>query len=1391
MLFVMFSVFNVQSQEAITTVYGDGHESGTSDTFYSSSTASVKKYNDSNNLLGFVSNGVTYSTGVNDVTLTSNGVSYTPVNFEALPIPADITVFNNSLIGIGYNWGGVNQTNIATDHIKTNFNPIVPSFFMRDGTSGLELGTNFFNIPTQSVEYNAVVINPAVSINDETPDIISTQTGAPSGSDSFRFVDSDGDIVGNEVIVTYGGVSRVGIATWTIYRVNPTTGLVNSLFGANTDRDLRMVSFKLSDFGVTVANYSEIEKFRHTLSGSTDIAFTAYNSGAIGINLPDAELEVSGSEITADNYCAPTTATFKTTVTNNSTNDAIDFIVKFNTPEGITFSSNSSVFSSGSGSASYNLVEEEWNISGLDAGENVQLTLNSTASGTTFPLSFTPTASLEYQSDSNISNNSELISESGFDQDCDGIVDASDDDDDNDGILDSIEGTGDFDNDGIPNNLDLDSDGDQCPDALEGGGTVVLASLNESFVIVGAVNGNGIPTLASAGSGFGQGIGDSQNSGIKTCDTSDTDGDTYINIVDLDDDNDGILDSIEGVSNSLNTDSDSDGCPDALEGGGNFTFSNLNVSERLIGEVDDNGVPVLATANGQPIGSSQDGGVQSSSCSLLPVIISQVYQTSIDNAIELTNIGADVVSNIRLSLFKNIGNTDPTGTNPTESITIASLAAGKSVIIKSASSLSGVTITNSPDEIENAVITDIEGGDDIFVLSTTTDSSTWVNRYDVVDQIDDETSLVRVDETITSNQVYTLSEWISFIDDNIEVFGDTDPTPVNTRHENSPLLSEVKNGVSLSNSSLGYHVVNPTIRLSGSWSNGNPDKSRSVIIQENYDHSGSNLYARKLDIQGSNRLSITGDAIVVLNETNIDEEAEIRILNSGQFIQTHEGGSQVIGSGKLLISQKSELPNTYRYNYWSSPVIESTGGTLYRVGEVLKDASGDLTAFSTLEDINFTSDLDGFSGNPITISSRWIYGYFNEDTANDWFQFEETNYINQGLGFTMKSTGVNPQYFTFTGVPNDGDINFGIAGNTTSLFGNPYPGTLDGRAFILDNEGAIDGTLYFWEHTGESASSGHLAHGYQGGYAQLTLSMSTAATTPIAGISGLGGASKIPSRYIAPGQGFFVSSDIDGGAIKFNNQQRSQQSPSSTPVFFKTYQKLESELPILKLGLIFKNENNLSLHRQIGISFNEKHSYAFDYGYEAQMIDTNPTDVYWSFKEMEDKKLVIAGVEEISDELKIPLTISIDTAAPVSLKIDTKENINKEVYLFDALEGTFKTIEKDTLLSLSLPKGVYTERFFITFNKNSKLLNSLDEISEVDLQVYLSNDNDKIIIVKNTNLVIEKIELFNLLGQNINVELNKEKENTIEVDVQKLPNAVYFMNIKTQDGVVFKKIIKQ
>ena len=75
----------------------------------------------------------------------------------------------------------------------------------------------------------------------------------------------------------------------------------------------------------------------------------------------------------------------------------------------------------------------------------------------------------------------------------------------------------------------------------------------------------------------------------------------------------------DGIPNYLDTDSDGDACTDAVEGGASFKNSDLS-GQSLAGSVDANGVPVIATASGQTIGSSIDLIVKDSECCIPPTV---------------------------------------------------------------------------------------------------------------------------------------------------------------------------------------------------------------------------------------------------------------------------------------------------------------------------------------------------------------------------------------------------------------------------------------------------------------------------------------------------------------------------------------------------------------------------------------------------------------------------------------------------------------------------------------------------------------------------------------------------------------------------------------------------
>ena len=181
------------------------------------------------------------------------------------------------------------------------------------------------------------------------------------------------------------------------------------------------------------------------------------------------------------------------------------------------------------------------------------------------------------------------------DTDGDGLADAQDVDSDNDGILDSVEGTPtlltDTDGDAIPDVRDLDSDDDGRADVIEAG---LIDTDADSMMDAGQTrtasprdtDADGTADFRDLDSNIPAAAGtDSDEDGIRDgLDAAplvfgtfaDRDGDGVSNAQDLDLDNDGIPNALDGsddtdgdgLPNLADLDSDGDGVSDIVEAGG-------------------------------------------------------------------------------------------------------------------------------------------------------------------------------------------------------------------------------------------------------------------------------------------------------------------------------------------------------------------------------------------------------------------------------------------------------------------------------------------------------------------------------------------------------------------------------------------------------------------------------------------------------------------------------------------------------------------------------------------------------------------------------------------------------------------------------------------------------
>lgn len=240
---------------------------------------------DNNNLLGFTIGTVNYSTGIDPVLFGSKVGSYVNENYRAFPTSLTTNSGGASyFIGTARFLNGVEQTQAVRPSISCD---IPLSYYLRDGKNGLDLSTAMFNIPTQELSFLVNVladINPSC-ISDNIPDIIVTQVGQPgTKADVFKFTDVNGKTVGNPITVNFDGVTSLGKALWNFYNVSGCPHTYNTGAGlSNTTRDVRMLTFKLSDFGITATNYSSAVRFVQVLSGESDVAFSAYSANSMSM----------------------------------------------------------------------------------------------------------------------------------------------------------------------------------------------------------------------------------------------------------------------------------------------------------------------------------------------------------------------------------------------------------------------------------------------------------------------------------------------------------------------------------------------------------------------------------------------------------------------------------------------------------------------------------------------------------------------------------------------------------------------------------------------------------------------------------------------------------------------------------------------------------------------------------------------------------------------------------------------------------------------------------------------------------------------------------------------------------------------------------------------------
>jgi hypothetical protein len=427
-----------------------------------------------------------------------------------------------------------------------------------------------------------------------------------------------------------------------------------------------------------------------------------------------------------------------------------------------------------------------------------------------------------------------------------------------------------------------------------------------------------------------------------------------------------------------------------------------------------------------------------------------------------------------------------------------------------------------------------------------------------------------------------------------------------------------------------------------------------------------------------------------------------------------------------------------------------------------------------------------------------------DDDYSSWQHIRRTGTLLIGEGFTMKGPGtgsiLTDQNYVFKGKPNNGDIGFSgtndldLAAGNDYLVGNPYPSAIDAVQFINDNGSTITGTLYFWEHWG---GGNHNLQDYQGGYATMNLSgglPSPAFGTSDPDVSTAGSPVKRPGQYIPVSQGFFVVADT-GGKINFNNGQRvfykENASLTGNSVFVRLAETSEENSTgtsltsddRMKIRLGFNSIN--TIRRQLLLTVDPHATTGIDWGYDGKLNDEQMDDLFWM---IDNQKHIIQGTSPIDINSVFPLGIKTDSDGLNTITIDEIENSHSglTLYVHDKDLDTYHNLSESDF-QFYLPAGEYLNKFEITFTTDQSL--GVDDTNLDKFKVYYSNTLESIVLVNPTQTEIEKIEMFNILGQSIATIKDISGSSYSEYEVKNLSTGTYIIKLHTVSGSVSKKVL--
>ncbi|MBV6879070.1 T9SS type A sorting domain-containing protein [Epilithonimonas ginsengisoli] len=574
---------------------------------------------------------------------------------------------------------------------------------------------------------------------------------------------------------------------------------------------------------------------------------------------------------------------------------------------------------------------------------------------------------------------------------------------------------------------------------------------------------------------------------------------------------------------------------------------------------------------------------------------------------------------------------------------------------------------------------------------------------------------------------------------------------VDTNYQVTAVSDASCNGTGVGVSSV---LVNKTVwRESNSvvgWSNGLPNATLNTYIFEPYvTGTKGSFIAKDLTINNNGLLTVSPNTVITASRY-------INGITSDRFVVESDANimqsSNSENNGAITVKRISNMAKMH-FTYWSAPV---SGQNMY--------------AFSDGGLVGGTPKNRFF----IYSESTDLFDFYG---INDAYSFR----VGQGYAIRGKdsyNTNFNspaPYTFTFTGIPNNGNLAFQNlkwtnAAHGYNLVGNPYPSNLDFDALYDANSSLIYGTAYFW--TNQQYVPDQQGGNYSGSnYAIYNRSGGVPATFQD------GVDSPVPTQYIKVGQGFLVQS-MSGShnqPLQFNNSMRSY---SASSIFFNKQEVKSKD----RYWLNLKSPSNIN--NTILVSYMPGATDGYERLYDADILVLG-SDAFYTTNGT--AKLAIQGRKyPLRADDVVTLGTKYFETGNYTIFLKEKEGIfdtDQAIYLKDKQLNKVINLSEEGQYTFAASKGTNDIRFEVIYQD----ILSFDSVNRSAGSVSVAKDEVDVVVRDTTNN-ITVIDVFDASGKLVQSVAGKSQKE-VRINTSGLIKGVYILKITSDKGITTKKVI--